>query len=233
MPHELRDRDDHQALEDAGRDEGRLVPARLNRRRDDRNEQRRAAAEPGGDDAGRQPAAILEPFQRRPDRPAVHEGRSDARQAVQPVEHRQRGGVPQPRPAKTAQQPGGADEPSRPQTVDQPSIERLDPRLKQDEQRERELDVGQFPTGARLERLDEERPGILQVRDHDHRDQRHDQLKPAIVRPHRTASCMISHILSESRIRFPGLAAFSQGTNEPRSAAGLHRTRLVRHHRVW
>ena len=32
-----------------------------------------------------------------------------------------------------------------------------------------------------LQRLDEQRPRVLQVRDHDHRDQRGAQLKPAIV----------------------------------------------------
>ena len=184
MSQKLRDAEDHQALEDAGADERRLIPARLNRGRDDRNEQRRAAAESRGHDAGRQAAAVLEPFQRRPDRPAVDERGADARRAIEHVQHRQRRGVPQPRPAEAAQQSGGADEPARAEAIDEPSIERLDPGLKQDEEREGELNVGELPAGARLQRFDEERPGVLQVRDHDHRDQRRDELEPAIVQPH-------------------------------------------------
>ena len=190
MPQELRDGDDDETLKEAGRDERRLISARCDHRRDERNEQRRAAAESRRHDARRQPAAVLEPLQRRSDRSAVHERGADARRAVQGVEHRQRGGVSQSRPAQPAQQPRGADEPARAEAIDEPSIERLDPRLKQDEQRERELNVREPPARARLERLDEERPGVLQVRDHDHRDQRGAELKPAVVDVHRTTSSM-------------------------------------------
>ena len=169
---------------DAGRDERRLIAARRDRRGDDRDEERRAAAEARGHDARRQAAPVLEPFQRRTDRSAVDERRADAGHAVQRVQHRQRRGVAHARPAQAAQQSGGADEPARAEPVDEPAVERLDPGLKQDEQREGGLDVRELPAGARLQRLDEQRPGILQVGDHDHRDQRRDELEPAIVQPH-------------------------------------------------
>ena len=41
-----------------------------------------------------------------------------------------------PAQPEAAQHAGGADEPARPQPIDQPAVERLHPRLKQDEQRE-------------------------------------------------------------------------------------------------
>src|SRR6185369_10378437 len=75
------------------------------------------------------------------------------------------------------------------QPVDQPAVERLHPGLKQNEERERDLDVGELPAGARLQRLDEQRPGILQIRDHDHRDQRGDQLEPLVVQLHPERPC--------------------------------------------
>src|SRR6185503_8009940 len=78
-------------------------------------------------------------------------------------------------------QPGDADEPARPHAVDQPAVQRLHPCLEQDEEREGVLNVRQFPARATLQRLHEERPGVLQVRNHDHRDERRDELKPAIV----------------------------------------------------
>src|SRR4030095_2848005 len=93
----------------------------------------------------------------------------------------ERFGVPHSGPPESAQQTRDADEPARPDAVDQPAVERLHPCLEQDEQREGILNVRQFPAGAALQRLDEERPGVLQVRNHDHRDERRDELKPAIV----------------------------------------------------
>ena len=91
-----------------------------------RDEQRRAAAEPGGHDAGGQAAPVLEPLERRADRAAVDEGGAGAGEAVEDIQHRQRRGVAHAGPADAAQQPGGADEAARAQTVDQPAVERLD-----------------------------------------------------------------------------------------------------------
>jgi hypothetical protein len=76
---------------------------------------------------------------------------------------------------------------SRPQPIDQPALERLHPGLKDHEQRERPLDVGELPAGLQLKRLDEERPRVLQVGDHHHRQQRGVELKPAVVDGHRAA----------------------------------------------
>src|SRR5439155_2203018 len=46
----------------------------------------------------------------------------------------------------------------------------------------------QVPPGALLDRLDEQRPAVLEVRDHDHGDERGTELEPAVVDVHRTAS---------------------------------------------
>jgi hypothetical protein len=56
--------------------------------------------------------------------------------------------------------------------------------LKHDEERKRRLNIGPLPACLILHRLDEERPGVLEVRDHDHRDKRCAKLKPAIVDAH-------------------------------------------------
>ena len=149
-----------------------------------RDEQRRAAAKSGRDDARRQPASLLEPLQRRADRSAVHERGADPGHAVKRVEHGKRSGVTEAGPTEPAEQARRADEPTRPKSIDQPPIERLDPGLEEDEQREGKLDIRQLPVRARLHRLDEQRPGVLQVRDHDHRDERRAQLKPSIVDLH-------------------------------------------------
>jgi hypothetical protein len=96
-------------------------------------------------------------------------------------------GVTHPRPSKSAQQTRDADEPAWSDAVNQPPVERLHPCLEQDEEREGVLNVRQFPAGATLQRLHEQRPGVLQVRDHDHRDERRDELKPSIVNIHGTS----------------------------------------------
>ena len=184
MPEELRQHEDHETLEHPGRDERRLISARGDQPRDDWNEQRGAATIPGGDDSCREPTPTLEPLERRPDRAAVDEGRADARDAVHDVEHRQRRRIAEPGPAEAAEQTCGADEAARAEPIDEPTVQRLDPRLTQDEQRERELDVGAHPARLRLHRLDEQQPRILQVGDHDHRHERSAQLKPAIVDAH-------------------------------------------------
>ena len=64
---------------------------------------------------------------------------------------------------------------------------RLHPRLKQDEQGECERNVGRFPSSRLVHRADEERPGVLEVRDHDHRDERRHELEPSIVDLQRVA----------------------------------------------
>jgi hypothetical protein len=60
----------------------------------------------------------------------------------------------------------------------------LNPGLEQDEEGECKLDVGELPARARLQRLNEQRPGVLKVRDHDHRDERRDELEPSVVDVH-------------------------------------------------
>jgi hypothetical protein len=150
----------------------------------ERDEERRPATEPRSHDAGSEPAAFLEPLERRSDRAAVDECRAHAGRAIRRVEHRQRRGVAHASPSHAAQQAGRGDEPARAETIDQPAIERLHPRLEKNEHRECCLDIRQRPAGLLLHGTDKERPCILQVGDHDHRDDRRDELEPAIVDAH-------------------------------------------------
>src|SRR5205823_14602907 len=62
------------------------------------------------------------------------------------------------------------------------------PRLKEDEQRERKLDVRELPARSGAQRLHEQCPGVLEIRDHDHRHKRCAKLEPAVVDVHRTTS---------------------------------------------
>src|SRR6185312_2767802 len=158
MPQELRDDGDDGPLQNAGRDERGLVAVVADRRLDEWNEQRRTAAEAGRHDASGEPAPLLEPFQRRSDRAAVDERRAGAGQAVEHVEHRQGRGIAYSGPAEAAHEARRRDETAWPDTIDQPAVERLHPGLKDDEQRERELDVGELPARAFLQWTDEERP---------------------------------------------------------------------------
>ncbi len=188
MSEELRDHDDHDPLEESRPEEGGAVAARANEARDDRNEQRRAASESSRHDPRRETASIGKPFESRSDRSAVDERGADAGQHVGGIELRERRRRSHVGPTRTAQHARDRDEETRPQTIDQPAVERLNPCLKEDEQREGRRDLRQLPSGCRLNRLDEERPRVLKVGDHDHRHERRPELHPAIVQPHRPAS---------------------------------------------
>src|SRR5438067_1579399 len=184
MPEELRHDEDHNGLKDAGIDEGRPIAARLDDRRDEGDEKRGAPAESGRDQAGGESALRREPLQRRADAAAVNQGRADSGHDVQRVEHRKRRRHAESRPTDAAQHARDRREEARPQTVDQEPLRRLHPRLEEDEERERPLDVGQLPPRRRPHRLDEQRPRVLEVGDHDHRDERRPQLNPSIVDGH-------------------------------------------------
>ena len=60
------------------------------------------------------------------------------------------------------------DDELRAVSVDEPALDRHEPRLEQDEQRERDLDGGPIPAELLLDVGDEERPSVLKIRDHHH-----------------------------------------------------------------
>src|SRR5580658_5295044 len=82
-------------------------------------------------------------------------------------------------PTHTAQKSSERDEGARADAIDQPARKRHDPGFKRDEEGEGILNLRQVPVRPGAHRIDEERPGILQVGDHDHRDYRRDELNPA------------------------------------------------------
>ena len=65
--------------------------------------------------------------------------------------------------------------------VDEPGFDRNQPGFRHHEQREGQLDRGAAPVKFRVDRIDEQRPAILQVGDHRHADDAHRKLQPAEV----------------------------------------------------
>ena len=72
-----------------------------------------------------------------------------------------------------------ADHHLRTELVDQVSLDRYEPCLGQDEDREGDLNRRAAPMIFLIDRIDEKRPSILQVGDHHHADDAEDKLPPA------------------------------------------------------
>src|SRR5207245_92434 len=102
------------------------------------------------------------------------------------VQHRQRVHDAETAPSDPAQYSRNRDEHTWTHAIDDPALTWLHPGLKQNEQRERPLNVRQLPARRLLHRIDEQRPRVLKVRDHDHRDERGAELNPAVVHAHRS-----------------------------------------------
>ena len=69
-----------------------------------------------------------------------------------------------------------------PEAVDEPALERHQPCLGQHEDGEGHLDRSAAPAILLVDRIDEQRPAVLQVGDHHHADDASTELKPAIRR---------------------------------------------------
>jgi hypothetical protein len=140
MPQELRHDQDHDPLKDPGPDERGLITPALNRPGDERNEERRPPAEPGGNQPGGETPILREPLERRAHAAAVDEGGANAGDHVEHAQHGERIHQPETGPANSAEDTGNRREDSRAETVYEKALSRLHPGLEEDEEREGRLD---------------------------------------------------------------------------------------------
>ena len=148
-----------------------------------------ARAETGSGGAGGEAAAVRKPFQRVADAGAVHRAGADAADNGAGIEQRQRVGVGVQDPGQRDHHAAEHDDEARTVFVDEPGFDRDQPGLRHHEDREGELDRRAAPVVFRVDRIDEQRPAILQVRDHRHADDAHDELHPAEAAGRRCRRC--------------------------------------------
>jgi hypothetical protein len=127
------------------------------------------------------PAAIGKPFERVADACPVDTARADTPQRRPEIEQRQRIG-------DRVQAPGDGDEGAArerdrqgAEPVDEPALERHQPGLAQDEDREGDLNGGASPFVLGVDRMHEQRPAMLQAGDHHHAGDAGQELDPAIM----------------------------------------------------
>jgi len=172
---------DH-ALADPEGEKGLLVAAGRDHVGDRHHGDCSSRAEAGGGRARSEAAVIGKPFQRIADAGSVHRAGADAAEDGADVKQRQRIGVGVQHPGKGDHHRAKLDDNAGAKFVDEPGFDRNQPGLRHHEQGEGELDRGATPVKFRVDRIDEQRPAILQVCDHRHADETHHQLHPAIIR---------------------------------------------------
>ena len=173
------EREHDQALPDAEIEERALIAAGRDHAGDRHHGDGGARAEAGRGRARGEAAAVRKPFQRVADAGAVDRAGADAGDDGGGVQHRQRVRVGIQNPGHRDHHAAEHDDDARAVFIDEPGFDRDQPGLGHDEDREGELDRGAAPVIFRIDRIDEQRPAILQVGDHRHADDAHDQLKPA------------------------------------------------------
>jgi len=133
----------------------------------------------GGGEADAEPAVIGEPLHGVADGAAVDDAGAYAAQRVpadQPVDA---GRVSRADPAQADEHATDRDHQPRTDPVDEIPLEGHQPRLGDHEGGESDLDGGERGVQVAAQRLGEERPRVLQVRDRHHRHDPGDKLHPA------------------------------------------------------
>jgi hypothetical protein len=176
---ELREQEDDQPFAEAEPEKGRLVAVSEDHMADRNDGRRRAGAETGGDQAGGEPAAIGKPFERMTDAGAVDGPRARAGKGCGGIEHGERAGDGIECPRAGDENAAKGDHDARAETIDEPALDRHQPSLGGDEDAEGDLDGRGTPVIFLIDRIDEQRPAILQVGDHHHADDAADELSPA------------------------------------------------------
>jgi hypothetical protein len=125
-------------------------------------------------------ALVRKPFQRVADAGAVDAAGTDARDNHAEIVTAERVGLRVDDPPDRAENAAEQNHDARAVFVDEPALDRDQPGLEQHEQREGPLDFSARPAEFLLDIGDEERPAVLIVRDHHHREHADDQLRPAI-----------------------------------------------------
>src|SRR6516164_8612012 len=127
------------------------------------------------------PAAVApagKPFQRIADAGSIHGARTDAADDSGGVEEGERVSAGVENPGERDHHAAEHDDDARAVFVDEPRLDRNEPGFGDDKDRERELDRGASPVILGIDRIDEQRPAVLQIGDHRHADDAHDELEP-------------------------------------------------------
>ena len=94
--------------------------------------------------------------------------------------------------------PAGYDDPARPEAIDEVTFDRNEPSLDENEDSEGDLNGRATPVVFGIDRIDEQRPAVLQVRHACHADDADDELHPRI--PERGRARLGGGCLVRSRV---------------------------------
>ena len=169
----------YEALGKAEIDEGGLVATAIDEVGDRHNGECRARAKGGGREAGGQPPALREPLQRVAHARTVDDPRADPSDEASRVEREEGPRLGVEPPGDSDQDATDGDQPSRAEAIHEVALERHEPGLGQDEQGEGDLNRRFSPVELAVDRVDEERPAILEISDRDHPDNAEHQLHPS------------------------------------------------------
>ena len=211
-----RQHDHDDALADAEPQERRLVAAGGDHVLDRDDGERRSRAEARRGQSGGEAAPVGEPFQRVADAGAVDRAGPDAADRGGDIEEGQRIGDRVHRPGDADQHAADQHDDLGAEAIDEPALDRHQPGLRQHEDAERHLDRGPAPVVLLVDRVDEQRPAVLQVGDHHHADDADHELQPTGGRRlNRTAVrhrnlpdcfdwCLILRPCKSATVRSPG-----------------------------
>src|SRR6185437_16083825 len=111
---------------------------------------------------------LAEPFDRVTDTGTVNAAGADATDDTAGIERTEGCRLGIDDPGSRDQEPAEHDYRARPEAIGQIRLERHQPGLEQHEERKGHLDGRLAPVVVRIDRLDEDGPAVLQVRDHRH-----------------------------------------------------------------
>ena len=179
---QLRENEDDQPLPKAEPQKGGLIAVGEDDVADGNDGRGSAGAEASGGEARGESAAIRKPLERVADAGAVNRAGADARDGRRDVEHRQCACDRIDRPGDGHKYAAESDDEPRTEAIDEPAFDRHQPGFGGDEDAEGNLNCGGAPMVFLIDRIDEERPAILQVGDHHHADDAADELAPSFRR---------------------------------------------------
>jgi hypothetical protein len=158
--------------------ESGLIAAGLDHVGDRDDGERGARAESCRGQSCREAAPVRKPLQRVANRAAIDHARANPADGGAEVEQRKRVGDRIDDPGDRDQGAADADHDPRAVFVDEIALDRYQPGLGEDEDREGDLDGRASPMVFLIDRIDEQRPSVLQVGNHHHADDAENQLPP-------------------------------------------------------
>src|SRR2546427_13124241 len=124
---------------------------------------------------------IGEPFERAADRSAVHHSRAQTGDRVRQVQRGERFRLAAANPSQARADAADHHQQPRTELVHQPSLERHEPGLEENEDREGDLDRSLLGAQVLLQRWHEQGPAVLEVRHRDHAENAEEEDEPAAV----------------------------------------------------